>query len=150
MNIAKIGTAILMSVTLAACAAPEEQRQSLQETAIVEGWTRVSAEEAKVLLADTTLSGSSGGTKWQTYYSADQIQRGYAKGSDWEETDEGTYEITPEGIYCRTWKRWSDAQEGCAEIYQKGDNVRLIVVSGKLGNDPQFEGVVQQGNPFDL
>jgi len=58
--------------------------------------------------------------------------------------------VTPEGHYCRTWTRWGNAQEGCAEVYRKDDTLNFIVVRGKIGRDPQFQAAYQKGNPFEL
>jgi len=45
MNIVRVGSAVLLGAMLAACASPQEQKQSLQEAALAEGFTPVSAAE---------------------------------------------------------------------------------------------------------
>jgi len=150
MTTKKIASAILMASIVAACASPQEQRQTLREATLAEGFAPIAADELNTLFADATLSGSTGEYEWQTYFGVDQAQRGFAKGSDWEETDQGTYKITPDGKFCRTWTKWRNGEETCAEVYRKDDSLKLLVVSGKMGNEPQLDAVVQTGNPFEL
>ena len=52
MNIVRVGSAVLLGAMLAACASPQEQKQSLQEAALAEGFTPVSAAELTGLFAD--------------------------------------------------------------------------------------------------
>ena len=150
MEIKKVGSGALLAVVLAACAAPEEQRQSLRETALAEGFVQVPAEDVPALFVDATHVGTLSDGEWQSYYAADSSLRGTFQGSQGKETDVGTYRVTPEGVYCREWSRWGNGQEGCAEVYQKGDVLRMIVVSGRIGRTPHYDAMHQPGNPFEL
>lgn len=150
MNYIQIGSGALLIAVLAACSTPAEQRESLRTKTISEGWERVPTNEVQTLFSDATLSGATDKTQWSTYQSPDQTTRGIAKGSWGEETDSGTYKITADGTWCRTWTKWGNGQEGCAEVYRKEGRLKMVVVSGKIGELPSFEADIEPGNPLAL
>lgn len=69
--------------------------------------------------------------------------RGRLFGASKDEVDVGTWEITPDGRYCRTWNVWDGARRRCYVVYRDGETFELHV-QDRLG---KFVLTRRPGNP---
>ncbi len=44
-------------------------------------------------------------------------------------TDEGTYRITDDGLYCRKWNNWRGGAESCAKVKRMGDTFATVATN---------------------
>jgi hypothetical protein len=52
------------------------------------------------------------------------------------EQDVGTWHITPEGQWCRTWRWWDNRRERCHMVYREGETFELSVKDRFFGTAP--------------
>lgn len=124
-------TSHLMAASFGAAALASSKRRSGQEQSpatkqkvnpapATEGPQRItSAQELLDLLSNTTGSGKSErGTVFAVYNRRDgRMVARTAKGS----VDEGVWEITPDGRYCRQWNNWREGARDCFYVFRLDD-----------------------------
>jgi hypothetical protein len=97
---------------------------------------------ARVLFADSTWKGATTSGKGWMYTRSDNTIVGRLKNGD---TDEGTWRISKEGWFCRTWKRWADGKEGCWQV-ELGGKYRYYKFTPKAGVARPYEIKILQGD----
>ncbi len=82
----------------------------------VEALKITSSQQLLTLLSNATSSGKSErGTEFDVYSRQDgRMVARTARGN----VDEGTWEITKEGKYCRQWHKWRNAERDCYFVYR--------------------------------
>ena len=56
-----------------------------------------------------------------------------------EEHASGSWEITPDGLYCRTWNNeWGAGKRGCFKATRDGDEIVFDHVSGSSGDSQRY------------
>jgi hypothetical protein len=105
----------------------------------------VYSEQLIDLIPNSTYSGKSeSGTKFDVYSRQDGRMSGRtARGS----FDEGTWEITSDGKYCRQWNKWRDASRDCFYVYLiEHDTFRFKAI----GKSFESVGRIFPGDPEQL
>jgi hypothetical protein len=69
------------------------------------------------------------------FIAADGVLYGTVKGGPdgVSEQDVGTWHITPEGQWCRTWRWWDNRRERCHLVYREGETFELSVTDRFFG-----------------
>jgi hypothetical protein len=99
--------------------------------------------ELRETLMGHTLS-RSGGPLWRRWdyaavHRADGTITGRVSWSGGEEVADGVWEVTPEGLYCRTWKNdWGAGQRGCFQVRRDSDVLVFDHVSGSGGDAERY------------
>lgn len=71
--------------------------------------------------------------------------------SDGHEDAAGTWEITANGLYCRTWSNnWGDGEPGCFHVHRDTDRLVFDHVSGSRGDANRYTYRLLPGNPHGL
>ncbi len=84
------------------------------------------------------------GTRWHNYYAPD----GKVFGRTFDGyTDEGTWEITGDGLDCGQWNNWQGGKWACFIYFKKGDEYEWWV-----GDGSRMRGTfkIRPGNPETL
>ena len=85
------------------------------------------------------------------YHRDDGTMTGKVWWSDNEEIADGTWEIAPDGHYCRTWNNdWGDGKRGCFRVSRAGDTMVFEHMTGASGGADRYVYHLQPGNPQDL
>jgi len=124
----------------------------------------------QAVLTSNTLS-SSGGTLWQSWnfvslhrgggsLSGGSPSSGSPSGgsmvgritwSGTEELGQGTWELTPEGLYCRSWENdWGGGGRGCFRVSRTPHTLVFEYVSGTRGEATRYVYLLLPGNPYGL
>lgn len=94
-------------------------------------------------LLGNTLS-RSGGPFWRRWdyagvHGGDGAITGRISWSGGEEVATGVWEISPDGLYCRTWSnRWGGGQRGCFRVARGGEILVFDHVSGSGGDAERY------------
>lgn len=90
---------------------------------------RLSAPELQTMVVGNTGSGPRTGTlsTWSIYVSPD----GRLMGKSPTLTDTGTWQITPDGQFCMTWKVDFDGAPVCATAHRTGNAVQLAAPNAR-------------------
>ena len=75
---------------------------------------------------------------WHLFLAADGVLYGRANGGPdgVAEQDVGTWQITPEGQWCRTWRWWKHRRPRCHLVYQEGETFELAVTDRLFPTEP--------------
>ncbi|HEX9871451.1 MAG TPA: hypothetical protein VGC99_23175 [Candidatus Tectomicrobia bacterium] len=119
-----LGMAVVIGLALAtqAATAKECHRQPLTASAMraeLPGYTFYTGPMNIFIAADGVLYGT--------------VKRGPDGAS---EQDVGTWHITPEGQWCRTWRWWDNRRERCHIVYREGETFELSVKDRFFGTGP--------------
>jgi len=128
--------ALLAAILLAACQSPPapEPGAPLQPLTLA---------ELRNTLRGNTLS-RSGGPFWRRWdyagvHSGDGTMTGRVYWSGGEELATGVWEISPDGLYCRTWSnQWGAGKRGCFRVSRSGETLVFDHVSGSRGDDERY------------
>jgi len=112
------------------------------------------------VLTTNTLA-RSGGTLWQAWeYAGLHRGDGSMTGGDmtgrvaWsgeEQVGHGTWELTPDGLYCRTWENeWGGGKRGCFRVAGAPQTIVFDYVSGSRGDAERYIYRLVPGNPYGL
>jgi len=133
--------AILSILLLAGCVST---KQKFQDDMMAQGVKPLTASEVKALFSNATDSHGTSKHEAKVYYSADGKIQGKVKGSWGEDSDEGEWRVSEDGLLCTKYLgKWSKFGENCASVYPgKADSeYTLIQVSGsKSKNYP--DGII--------
>lgn len=96
-------------------------------------------DAVRALFADNTSTSTTSSSKsgWM-YTRSDNTTLGRLSNG---EMDEGTWRISQEGWFCRTWKNWADGKEGCWQVGEKNEYVKLTPKAGVA--DPYVIEILQ-------
>ena len=143
---ATTGLAMLLVVGACAGQSPSDSGLALQP---------VVASQAQTALVGNTLYRRGGGwfDSWQYagLHAADGTMTGRVWWSDGAEAAQGTWELTGDGVYCRTWQNdWGSGQRGCFALSRDGDILVFDHVSGSRGDADRYVYRLLPGNPHGL
>jgi len=138
---------------LAACQSPSADDDALELTPLA-------GPALHEVLTTHTLA-RSGGTLWQAwdYVSLHRSDGSTSSGSmtgrvAWsgeEQVGHGTWELTPDGLYCRTWaNEWGGGKRGCFRVAGAPQMIVFDYVSGSRGNAEHYVYRLVPGNPYGL
>lgn len=127
-------------------------------------WPRVGSDAQFEPVAASTLSDLLAGhtlyrrgtrlfSTWEyaNLHQADGVMTAKVWWSDGEERVEGRWNITADGLYCRTWQNhWGDGKAGCFRMSWEGDFLIFDHVSGTRGDADRYVYQRQPGNPYGL
>ena len=139
---------LLAAVTLASCGT--SSKSDPDASAIPLG----PAEIRGALVANTLYR--EGGDWWQSWeYAGFHRDDGTMIGRAWwpggAETAVGTWEISQDGLYCRTWNNhWGDGAYGCFRVERSGDTLIFAQTENAPGNTETYRYQHKPGNPFGL
>jgi len=102
-------------------------------------------EELETLLVGNTMQISAKGDKWHQYLSEGGLLIGLWQG----EKDQGTYRTAGEGLFCRTWKKWSKG-EACWQITQKKENKFTTKLVSGDSSTKKSKLKILEGDPENL
>jgi len=67
------------------------------------------------------------------------------------ELGQGTWELTPDGLYCRTWDNdWGGGGRGCFKVSRTPHTLVFEHVSGTRGSATRYVYLLLPGNPYGL
>ena len=98
----------------------------------------------------------SGGSFWRPWdyvgvHHADGTMTGRVSFSGGEEIVSGVWEISPAGLYCRTWENdWGAGKRGCFSASLGGETLVFDHVSGSSGGAERYLYRLLPGNPRGL
>jgi len=99
------------------------------------------------LLTGNTGYGEEEAYNWRVYFAGDGTISGRRWSQTMQETDQGTWEITPENQLCRQWSaKWDNRARACFEVFKDGEQIKLINMDG---NADSFEMMVAEGNRLE-
>jgi hypothetical protein len=104
--------------------------------------TKLTADQIRQQLVDHTTYGTISGRAYVQYVAPDGTQK--IKMANF--TDSGTYRITSDGVWCRTWKISTGGKEDCVTVYKDGDTYYSVTPDGGI----RATYTVQPGNPDHL
>ena len=140
-----IAFALLLAASLAACGTPSEAppRQAL------------SADEIQTVLIGNTLVRLMGGAffswEYNGVHAADGTMVGRVRGPSEVERVSGTWEVTGDDLYCRTWSNnWGDGRRGCFRVSRAGEELIFEHVSGSSGGQRRYVYQWQAGVSEDF
>ena len=140
-TIALIGVTLTMAIAGCQTADPMAKQNALA----ADGWQRLDAQTLRAATIGMTHSGTvKDGRVWAVYYEPDGTMRG-SVGTD---ADTGTYTIAEDGTYCRKWNKFVKGREGCAQHYQRGNEIMGVKVSGEYNIDKPWTS--EPGNTRNL
>lgn len=84
---------------------------------------------------------------WRAYFEEGVIL-GNLKGSGFDESDSGTWRVTEDNLYCRTWTKWGKATEGCKKVYQPAEKQLIFIPTGP--NHKSDIVTLTEGNTYEL
>lgn len=141
----RVAFALLLAASLAACETSSEAppRQTL------------SANEIQTALVGNTLVRLMGGVffswEYNGVHAADGTMVGRVRGPSEVERVPGTWEVTGEDLYCRTWANdWGDGRRGCFRVSRAGEELVFEHVSGSSGGQRRYVYQWQAGVPEDF
>lgn len=138
---------IALTVAALALAACASQAEKMAEA----GKEPMSRQEVLDLMADSTERGVlDNGVDWVVYWDPSGEVRGLSTWSGGGERDRGTWSVSEDGVVCRKWEKWQDAQEGCWKFYEEGDQIVSARVSGSTGDHVQKRSDFEEGNVENL
>jgi len=120
----------LALLVLAGCATPPEQgaltADQIRQTVTVNPLTRCGS----VLLGQWRYTGRHG---------RDGTMTGLVLAGESREEAAGTWRVTTDGLYCRTWNNtWAEGREGCFRVTRAGDSLTFDHVSGAPGEATSY------------
>lgn len=105
----------------------------------------LSGEKVKEILSGNTQEGRYKTKKFYTLAKPDGTLS--AKWSNDKNT--GTWRISDEGYWCRTWSSWQNGKEGCFELIHKKDNKYEFKKKSGSGS-AKIKFKLLEGNPKEL
>jgi hypothetical protein len=98
--------------------------------------------EIRSLFPGNTATSESGG--WHVYHALDGklLIRMFSG-----QTDEGTWEITDDGLFCRQWNNFGGGKKACFIYFKKGDEYEYWYADGSAMRG-KFK--IRPGNPENL
>jgi len=71
--------------------------------------------------------------------------------SDGHDDAAGTWEVTPDDLYCRTWSNnWGNGKRGCFRVHREAATLVFDHVSGSRGDADRYTYLLLPGNPHNL
>ncbi len=139
---------LLAAILLAACQSPpgSDLGESLQPL--------TSAEIGDALVGNTLSR--SGGPIWRQWdyagvHRANGTMTGRVSWPGGEEVVSGVWEVSPDGLYCRTWENdWGAGQRGCFRASRGGETLVFDHVSGSTGGADRYVYRLLPSNPHGL
>ena len=104
--------------------------------------TKLSADEIRQQLIDHTTYGQVNGLPYVQYVGPDGTQK--IKMTNF--SDSGTWRITGDGEWCRTWKISTGGKEECVTVYKSGDTYYSVTPQGAV----RASYTAKPGNPDRL
>ena len=138
---------LMAAVLLAACQSPRVPDASRSLQALT------AAELHDTLVGNTLIR--SGGPFWRRWdyagrHRGDGTMTGRVSWSGGQERATGVWDISPDGLYCRTWSNeWSAGRRGCFRGSRDGDILIFDHVSGSSGDAERYAYRLVPGNPHD-
>ena len=108
-------------------------------------------DELRETLVSHSLS-RSGGPWWRRWnyaglHRGDGSMTGRVSWLGGEEVARGVWDVTVDGLYCRTWdNEWGAGQRGCFRVWRDGGTLVLDHVSGTRGDANRYVYHLQPGN----
>lgn len=115
----------------------------------------LSADEIKTALVGNTLVRLMGGLffswEYNGVHAADGTMEGRVRGPTEVERVPGTWEVTSDDLYCRTWSNnWGDGRRGCFRVSRVGEELIFEHVSGASGGQRRYVYEWRAGVPEDF
>jgi hypothetical protein len=115
----------------------------------------LTAAEIEIYLRNSTLQHAGEARSWSVYLDPTGVMHGLsvekeadARGRG-QERARGTWEVLPEGLFCRRWQNdWAGGDLGCAQVYKRGDSD--LFVSEVAGERREIRRTRRPGNPLGL
>lgn len=71
--------------------------------------------------------------------------------SDGQESAQGSWEVTVDNQYCRTWSNnWGNGKRRCFRVHREADMLIFDHVSGSRGDADRYTYSLLPGNPHNL
>lgn len=143
-----LSTILLGAVLLAACQSPPAPGTGVALQTLAAAGLR------DTLLGHTLAR--SGGPFWRRWdyaglHRADGTLAGRVSWSGGQEDAAGVWEISPDGLYCRTWgNQWGAGRRGCFRVSRGGEVLVFDHVSGSSGDAVRYVYRLLPGNPRGL
>ncbi len=146
------GRAIIIAILLASLQLAGCQTTAESPTAESPTPQRLTAAEIEETLVGNTLvrSGGSWFSSWEYngLHSADGSIMGRVTTSGGEERVAGTWEVTGDDVYCRTWSNhWGGGRRGCFRVSRAGDSLIFEHDSGASGGSERYVYDWRPGKP---
>ncbi len=139
---------VCAALILAACETTPTQSQLAKAKVKESGALQLNAEDVRQVLTGNSISGRGEKREWNIYYQ-DGTMLGHSWGDGRDEKDNGVWNITESGEYCRTWKvKWGGGKKRCSKIYKTGED-ELVFLSTDDSNSHDT-ATVTPGNTFNL
>ena len=115
----------------------------------------LTADEIETALVGNTLVRLMGGLffswEYNGVHAADGTMEGRVRGPTEVERVPGTWEVTGDDLYCRTWSNnWGDGRRGCFRVSRAGEELIFEHVSGTSGGQRRYAYEWQAGVPEDF
>lgn len=104
--------------------------------------TKLTGDQIRQQLVDHTTYGTISGRAYVQYVAPDGTQK--IRMANF--ADSGTYRITSDGLWCRTWKVSTGGKEDCVAVYKDGDTFYSVTSEGGV----RATYTVKPGNPDHL
>lgn len=115
-------------------------------SATIRAGSPLSSEQITETFSGNTTEVSIRGTKYYTLINADGTIAGKGGG----DTDTGTWRVSEEGYWCRTWTKWGSGKEGCFEVtHSKKDKYKFKRKSG-TSTQKVYKTKFLEGNPKNI
>jgi len=140
--------AFLMATLLTACQSHPAPNPSVSLQPLT-------TTELRDTLINNTLS-RSGGLFWRRWeyagvHRGNGTMTGRVSWSGGKEVATGVWEVSPEGLYCRTWgNKWGAGQRGCFRVSRDGEALVFDHVSGSGGDADRYVYRLLPSNPHSL
>ncbi len=115
----------------------------------------LTADEIETALVGNTLVRLMGGLffswEYNGVHAADGTMEGRVRGPTEVERVPGTWEVTSDDLYCRTWSNnWGDGRRGCFRVSRAGEELIFEHVSGTSGGQRRYAYEWRAGVPEDF
>jgi len=76
---------------------------------------------------------------------------GLVSWSGGQEVASGIWEVSADGLYCRTWhNEWGAGKRGCFRVSRSGETLVFDHVSGSRGDADRYVYRLLTGDPYGL
>ena len=103
----------------------------------------LAADELRATLTATPLTRCGrvllGGWRYTGVHNSDGTMTGRVLAGRTREDVVGTWQVTGDGLYCRTWSNnWAGGREGCFRVTRSGEDLTFDHVSGSAGEQQSY------------
>jgi hypothetical protein len=135
---------LVIGLALGACSTAQERMEEAGKESLTK------SEVSELMVGVTERGVAPSGSKYMVYRAENGEIRGKAWGSWGDDTDQGTYTIAEDGLYCSKWQNWNDGKERCWRVYEEGDDIIYAGVSGGAQDIEVQKSNIVEGNPENL